>query len=36
MHGRSFEVAVHVEEYLRRVQPMSVQLFKYLRFVATK
>jgi ubiquinone/menaquinone biosynthesis C-methylase UbiE len=36
MHGQSFEVAASIESYLRRVQPLSVGLFKYLRFVATK
>lgn len=36
MHGQSFEAADSIETYLRRVHPLSVGFFKYLRFVATK
>lgn len=36
MHGQSFETALAIEGYLRRVHPLSIGLFKYLRVVATK
>jgi ubiquinone/menaquinone biosynthesis C-methylase UbiE len=36
MHGRSFEEAERVEEYLRAVAPLSDPLFKYVRFVLGK
>jgi ubiquinone/menaquinone biosynthesis C-methylase UbiE len=36
MHGQSFEAAAVIEEYLVRVQPLSLGLFKYLRFLVRK
>ena len=33
LHGQSFEAATTVEEYLRRVLPLSEHLFKYLQFI---
>lgn len=36
MHGRSFEEAARIEEYLRGVAPLSDHLFKYLQFVLVK
>jgi len=36
MHGRSFEEAERVEDYLRSAAPLTDHLFKYIRFVLTK
>jgi len=36
MHGQSFASAATIEEYLVRVQPLSLGLFKYLRFLVRK
>jgi ubiquinone/menaquinone biosynthesis C-methylase UbiE len=36
MHGQSFEAAALIEDYLVRVQPLSLGLFKYLRFLVRK
>jgi len=36
MHGRSFEEAARIEEYLRSIAPLSDHLFKYLQFVFVK
>ncbi|HKS58441.1 MAG TPA: class I SAM-dependent methyltransferase [Steroidobacteraceae bacterium] len=36
MHGQSFEAAAVIEDYLVRVQPLSLGLFKYLRFLVRK
>ncbi|HZS35511.1 MAG TPA: methyltransferase domain-containing protein [Polyangia bacterium] len=36
MHGRSFEEAARVEDYLRSVAPLSDHLFKYLQFIFLK
>lgn len=36
MHGQSFAAAALIEEYLLRVQPLSLGLFKYLRFLVRK
>ncbi len=36
MHGRSFEEAARVEDYLRSVSPLSDHLFKYLEIIFVK
>jgi ubiquinone/menaquinone biosynthesis C-methylase UbiE len=36
MHGRSFEAAAEVEDYLRSVSPLADHLFKYLQFILVK
>ncbi len=36
MHGRSFEEAARVEDYLRSVSPLADHLFKYLQIILVK
>ena len=36
MHGKSFEVAADVDEFLRDALPMSAPFFKYLEFIVTR
>jgi ubiquinone/menaquinone biosynthesis C-methylase UbiE len=36
MHGRSFEEAERIEDYLRSITPLSDHLFKYVRFILGK
>jgi ubiquinone/menaquinone biosynthesis C-methylase UbiE len=36
MHGDSFEVAEKIDAYLRSLLPLTMGLYKYLRFVLTK
>jgi ubiquinone/menaquinone biosynthesis C-methylase UbiE len=36
MHGQSFEIADHIERYLRQIAPLSDHLFKYIQLVCYK
>lgn len=36
MHGKSFQVAANVEDYLRQALPLSASFFKYLEFNVTR